>query len=306
MSYMNVKWLMVVFLVCTVVAVIADGATNQSDMSMSGEMRTEGWGVTNRAQELPVFASGPYRGLHSVYNGPRYKLTLDAKGVGLIFVKEGGVVVGKPIRMIFACQYHDRDNGNAVYGRSISTFMRPPQPVVSDRPLKINLEILYEDSVRSTITLDLKESSLSIIGVGQDPPAIRNRSRIGYGVQIPKSHDEGSLPKTLNETKALMPGWTLGLKGVQERMQKHPYWKGLQVQNVEQVEIRGPWGTQAINIMTPVKQLKARKGREPGVGLFLVYPTMPAYNGYSILRHYLANREDIGRLTVSFGADSHP
>jgi hypothetical protein len=248
------------------------------------------------AAALPAFADGPSKGMSLAYTSRHYKATLDAAGHVELQPLADGVAVGKPVSVVFGCHYYDPGKRNTVARPIMEVAMAPSAPQPLARPGTVKLTGRFADEVRFTMILKFAEQSFSIEGEIKDPPRLAPASILGYHARVLPTHQPGP-ELEFEQIKALMTGWTLKLTPLAGRAETYPYWKSLESQNVERVQIHGPWPGRELTIKTPpvtVRKTKAKAG-----GYLAIYKGMAPYDGYYIGRSATSGQEG-GELVVAF------
>jgi len=246
------------------------------------------------AAELAAFADGPWKGMNAVYQGRLYDATLDAKGSVVLYPKDKGERVGKPIVLAFGCHYYDPVKKNTVVRPIAEVSAAPPQ--VLARSGSVKLTGRFADDVRFTVDLRFTETAVAIEGEIKDPAGLTPASNLGYHAHVQPTHNPPA-EMALEQIKALMPDWTLVLTPMKGKTQILPYWKSLNPQGVERAQIRGPWGARQVTIKAPGVIQRGTKVQV--AGYLSIYQGFAAYTGFYVGRAGTSEQE-AGELIVSF------
>lgn len=260
------------------------------------EAAEKGTGAVKEAAEgkLSAFADGKYKGYNTVYEGDAYDALLRADGVMLIYPKENGERLGKPVQAYMACYYINAQRQHI--RRPIISLSEAPQPSIEARPPKIRLEGKFEDNVSFDLEFYCKDEKVTIEGSIKDPSGLNPPSYLQNRLQMTPTHKFAETA-TLNEIKTATDGYTLQIQSEDGR-ETFPFWQAMKSKNiVEELTVTGPWKDKSIRFQTPAA--KDRKSGESYFGRFYIYPDNSPFQGFILYRQAISglrNSEVILRI----------
>ena len=260
------------------------------------EAKEKGTGGILAAGEgkLAAFADGKYKNYNTVYEGREYDALLRRDGIMLVYPKDKGERLGKPVMVYMACHYVNAQRQHI--RRQIASLSEAPEPSVTNRPPKLRLRGKFEDDVTFDMEFYLKDDKVTVEGSIKDPRGLKFPSYLQNRLQMAATHKFAE-NASLDEIKTATDGYELQVKSEDGR-EKFPFWKAMKrIQNVEELTVTGPWQHKSIRFQTP-----AAKDRESGVshyGHFYIYTHNSPYQGFFLYRRAtsgLRNSEVILRI----------
>ena len=260
------------------------------------EAKEKGTGGILEAGEgkLAAFADGKYKNYNTVYEGREYDALLRRDGIMLVYPKDKGERLGKPVQVYMACHYVNAQRQHI--RRPIVTLSEAPEPAVVTRPPRLRLRGKFEDNVTFDMEFYLKDDKVTVEGSIKDPRGLEFPSYLQNRLQMTATH---KFPETasLDEIKAATDGYELQVKS-EEGREKFPFWKAMKrINNVEELKVTGPWQHKSIRFQTP-----ATKDRESSLshyGHFYIYTHNSPFQGFFLYRRAtsgLRNSEVILRI----------
>ncbi len=155
--------------------------------------------------DLPVFSGGKWHNYHAAYVAKNFDAVIDKRGNVLIYPKDKGKRVGKPLSYGLRCYYYDTTINPPIHtGRPIAKLSFVPEPSV--QPKQVTLCGLLKDLVSFNVTFEFSEKGVKSWGYCTDPADIRDKTYFRLGANVPASHaftDEVSLA----ERAEILKGW---------------------------------------------------------------------------------------------------
>ncbi|MBN1558243.1 MAG: hypothetical protein JW951_08865, partial [Lentisphaerae bacterium] len=227
------------------------------------------------ANTLRAFTEGPWKGYNAVYQQALFDAALRADGDVVVFPKEDGKHVGKPIRVAMLVAYQEASG--ALRKRRVTTLTSDPDPRPRLRPeTEITLEGTVEDNVAFTLTYAFEKNSVAAWGHLSEPETLEIPSLLSIGAYFPQSH-EIPLQMPMDEQRKLLGDYKLVFEVLRGEDVEIPYYSmdGIPLRSRSVTLVGDLYGSRRIEIRArddndaPLERMRNFFHRTPYEGFFL-------------------------------------
>jgi hypothetical protein len=243
-----------------------------ADKAATGTVAVAQTATAQAPQYLSMFTNGIGKGMHAVYTTPTFDALMQSNGYVMVYPKDKGVRVGKPLTMGPYIFY--RGNVTTV-GRAIMTFENDKGPLMN--PATVELKGKLEDDVDYSLTYAFDKTGVSVRGYGKDPKGLTPPTIFRLAIWVPGCTNFP--PETLQaDREAKLRGLAFVIRSGQKKT-VYPYANGaVYAAPAEKCWIEGPvYGARKLSFEV--------KASDSAPMYPWIYDNAPPHNGYIIYMH---------------------